>query len=397
MTTLPTPAERLHRTALNPFAALNQKLQAMTAAGQNVIRLDIGSPDLPPPAAVIEALAQSAADPTHHGYMSYRGDPVYRRAVAAYYERRFGVTLNPDTEILPLIGSKEGLANISLAYLDRGDAAILPELSYPTYAAGAFLAGGDTLTIPMRAEENYLLNFDEPIAGIERAKLLWVNYPNNPTGAVASLDFYARALAFCRDHNLLLCSDNPYVDVTYDGYRAPSVMQIPDAKAQAVEFVSLSKSHNMAGWRLGACVGNTEALNKLLVVKSTIDTAQFRAIYDAGTVALNTVPESWIAERNERYAARRETLLAALPDLGLTAERPRATLYVWARITDGRTDREYAASALAETCVSITPGSTYGAAGDHYLRFSLGVSDARFTEALDRLREWYAHAVHARA
>ncbi len=395
MTTLPIPAERLHRTALNPFASLNQRLQAMTAAGQSVIRLDIGSPDLPPPAAVIEALAQSAADPTHHGYVGYRGDAGFRRAVATYYERRFGVALNPDTEILPLIGSKEGLVNMSLAYLDRGDAAILPALSYPSYSAGAFLAGGDVLTIPMRAEDDYLLDFDTPIPEIERAKLLWVNYPNNPTGAVASLEFYEQALNFCREHNLLLCSDNPYVDVTFDGFRAPSVMQVPDAKSQSVEFMSLSKSHNMAGWRLGACVGNAEAINKLLVVKSTIDTAQFRAIYDAGTAALNTTPESWLAERNARYAARRDTLLAVLPDLGLTAERPHGTLYVWAHITDGRTDREYAEAALTETCVSITPGSTYGPTGDHCLRFSMSVSEARLAEALDRLCEWHAHIVHA--
>lgn len=394
MTTLPTPAERLHRTSLNPFAALNQRLQAMTAAGQDIIRLDIGSPDLPPPKAVIEALAQSAANPTHHGYMSYRGDRGFRKAVATYYERRFGVTLNPDTEVLPLIGSKEGLVNISLAYLDHGDVAIIPELSYPSYSAGALLAGGDTLSIPMRANDNYLVDFDTPIEGIERAKLLWVNYPNNPTGGIASLEFYQRAVEFCREHSLLLCSDNPYVDVTYDGYCAPSLMQIPDAKAQAVEFMSLSKSYNMAGWRLGACVGNADVLNKLLVVKSTIDTAHFRAIYDAGTVALTVVPDSWVSERNARYAGRLDTLLAALPALGLTAERPRGALYVWARIADGRTDREYAESALAETCVSITPGSTYGPTGDHYLRFSLGVSEARLTEALDRLREWHTHAIH---
>jgi LL-diaminopimelate aminotransferase len=247
----------------------------------------------------------------------------------------------------------------------------------------------------MRAEDDYLLDFDAPIPEIERAKLLWVNYPNNPTGAVASLEFYERALAFCRAHHLLLCSDNPYVDVTFDDYRAPSVMQFPDAKSQSVEFMSLSKSHNMAGWRLGACVGNAEALNKLLVVKSTIDSAHFRAIYDAGTAALNTTPESWLAERNARYASRRDTLLSSLPDLGLTAARPLGTLYIWAHIADGRTDREYAESALTETCVSITPGTTYGPTGDHYLRFSLGISEARLAEALDRLREWHAHTVRA--
>jgi LL-diaminopimelate aminotransferase len=387
---LPQTAERLHRTTLNPFAAINQRLQMMTAAGQSVIRLDIGSPDLPPPGRVVDALSRSAANPAHHGYSSYRGDGTYRRAMAEYYAQRFGVSLDPDNEVLPLIGSKEGIANLSLAYLDRGDAALVPAISYPTYAAGALLAGAETIILPMRPEDGYLPDLTAPVPGIERAKLLWVNYPNNPTGATATLAFYEQALAFCVKHNLILCSDNPYADVTFDGYRAPSALEIPGAKERTVEFTSLSKTYNMAGWRMGAASGNRDVLNELLRVKSNVDSASFRALYDAGTEALINTSEDWLAERNGRYAARRDLLMAALPDLGLRAEKPRATLYVWAKITDGRSEKEYAEEALDATSVSITPGTVYGVAGAGYVRFSLGISDSELSEALDRLREWHA-------
>ncbi len=393
MSQLPKPSARLARFPVNPFATLNQRLVELKAAGKDVIRLDMGSPDLPPPPAVIEALARSAADPSHHGYSAYRGDPGFRRAVAAYYERRFGVTLDPDTEVLPLIGSKEGLVNLSVTYLDAGDVALVPSLSYPSYIAGALLAGGDTISFPIRAENSYLPDFDEPFPGIERAKLLWLNYPNNPTGAIAGLDTFERALEFCRAHNLLLCSDNPYVDVTFGSYRAHSVMEIPDAKDSAIEFMSLSKSHNMAGWRLGACVGNRTVIDNLLMIKSTFDSAQSRPIYDAGSEALNNTPQSWIDARNARYEARRDQIIAALPTIGLTADVPQGSLYVWARLLDGSLDRDYTDSALSEASVSLTPGSTYGEAGRHYVRFSLGVSEQRLDEALDRLREWYR--VHA--
>ena len=391
-TALPLTAERMHRTTLNAFAALNQRLQAMIAAGQSVIRLDMGSPDLPPPGAVIDTLTASAADPGHHGYMSYRGDPAFRRAIAAYYERRFGVSLNADREVLPLLGSKEGLVNLSLAYLDRGDAALISEISYPSYVGGTLLAGGDVILLPMRAENGYLLDLNGPIPGIERAKLLWVNYPNNPTGATATLEFYEQALAFCEAHNLILCSDNPYADVTFDGYRAPSALQVPGAKARTVEFTSLSKTYNMAGWRIGAATGSAEVLDELLRVKSNVDSAHFRAIYDAGSNALQATSADWIAERNARYAARRDMLIAALPDIGLMADPPRATLYVWAAITDGRSDIAYTSEALEKAGVSITPGTVYGQAGAGFVRFSLGIAESALDEALDRLRTWHAHS-----
>lgn len=389
MNKLPTSAARMDRFGLNPFATLNARLTKLKAQGRDIIRLDMGSPDLPPPDAVVNALARSAANPTHHGYSSYRGDADFRKAVAAYYERRFGVTLDPATEVMPLIGSKEGIVNLTMAYIDRGDAVIVPELSYPSYVAGALMAGGDAITIPMRAEDRYLLDFEAPITGIERAKLLWLNYPNNPTGATADLAFFGRAVEFCRAHTLLLCSDNPYVDVTFDGYRAPSALQVPGAKDCTVEFMSLSKSHNMAGWRLGACVGTKTALDNLLHIKSTQDSASFRAIYDAGSEALNNTPLSWIDERNARYQKRRDQILAALSDIGLEpTDPPKGSLYIWTKVMGDQTDIEYTHAALNEANVSVTPGGTYGEAGRHYVRFSLGVSEARLDEALNRLREW---------
>lgn len=393
MSQLPSPAYRLQNFALNPFAALGQRIVEMNAAGRDVIRMDAGSPDLPPPPAVIDALAKSAADPTHHGYGNYRGDPAFRQAVADYYQRRFDVTLDPATEVLPLLGSKEGISNLSLAYLDRGDAMLQSSIAYQTYSAGAQLAGAEIINLPVRPGNGYLPELDEAIPGVERAKLLWVNFPNNPTGALAPLRFYEDASAFCAKHNLLLCSDNPYFDVMFDGFKAFSVLQVPGAKDHAVEFMSLSKSHNMAGWRIGACVGNRDVLNTLLITKSSIDSAHFRAIYDAATAALTTTPDSWIEARNQKYAARRDKVITALPEIGLQADIPHGTLYVWARILHDMTDRQYVDEALSQAAVSLTPGTTYGRDGLHYVRFSLGVPDARLEEALNRLREWYR--VHA--
>src|SRR5712692_5388407 len=319
MSNLPKRAYRLDHLPPYEFAIIGQRIQEMTAAGKDVIRLDIGSPDLPPPQPVIEALKRSASDVTHYQYGSYRGDPNFRKAVANYYGRRFGVTLDPDREVLPLIGSKEGIVNMAMAYLDRGDTAIVPDICYPAYRMGARLAGGDVITVPLDPDEGYLPNFAAIQGDISTAKLLWVNYPNNPTGAIAPLEFYEEAVAFCRQHHLLLCSDNPYCEVVYNGYVAPSALQVNGAKDYTVEFMSLSKTYNLAGWRIGACVGNREALDNLLNIKSNIDSGHWRSIYDASAVALNETPQSWIDERNERYRLRRDRILAAAPDIGAEA------------------------------------------------------------------------------
>ncbi len=388
MSHLPKRANRLDHLPPYGFAIIGQRILDMTAAGKDVIRLDIGSPDLPPPDPVIEELKQSASNPHHYQYGSYRGDPAFRAAVADYYKRRFDVDLHPFHEVLPLLGSKEGLVNLALAYIDRGDAAIIPDIGYPAYMMGTIMAGGSVIEMPLDPDNGYLPNFDGIKGDISQAKLLWINYPNNPTGAVADLAFYEQAVAFCRDHNLLLCSDNPYCEVVFDGYKAPSVLEVPGAKDCTVEFMSLSKTYNMAGCRIGACVGNREALNHLLNVKSNIDSGHWKAMYDAATYAINTTPQSWIDERNMRYRTRKQRILDVLPQIGLEAFASPASLYVWARVLEGN-DESYVSRALEEAQVALTPGTLYGQAGAGWVRISLSVPEERLDAALARLREWY--------
>jgi LL-diaminopimelate aminotransferase len=392
MNQLPKRAYRLEHLPPYGFAILGQRIIEMTAAGRDIIRLDIGSPDLPPPPEAIAALVESAQNVKHYQYSSYRGDPAFRKAVAAYYARRFGVELHPDKEVLPLIGSKEGIVNFSLAYLDRGDIALVPNIAYPAYEMGARLAGAEVCYMPLDSENGFLPALEKIACDLSRAKVMWLNYPNNPTGAVADVAFYERALAFCRRHNILLCSDNPYAEVVYDGYTAPSALQAHGAKNHAVEFMSLSKMFNVAGWRLGAMVGSSEALENLLTVKSNIDSGHWKAVYDGGTAALNKVPQTWLDERNAKWGARREKILAALPTIGLEAFKSPASLYVWAKLRDDCAypdEVTYCDNALEETGVSVTPGTMYGPGGQRHVRFSLGVADDRLDEALNRLREWY--------
>jgi LL-diaminopimelate aminotransferase len=389
MSHLPKVSYRLEVLPPYGFAVIGQRIAEMTAAGKDVIRLDIGSPDMSPPDRVIEALSESARKPNAYQYGSYRGDAAFRRAVAGYYKRRFDIEVDPDKEVLPLIGSKEGIVNFTLAYVDRGDAVIVPDIAYPAYSMGARLAGGDVITIPLKAENNYLIDFDAIEGDISRAKILWVNYPNNPTGAVADLAFYEKAVEFCKAHNLILASDNPYAEIVFDGYKAPSALQARGAKDCTVEFMSMSKTYNLAGWRLGAAIGPREAIEALLVVKSNIDSGHWKSIYDAATVAINETPQLWIDERNAVYAARREKILNTLPEIGLETYKTPASLYVWAKVLSGD-ELAYCNAALSEGLVAVTPGNIYGDGGKGYVRFSLGgVPTERLEEGLTRLKEWY--------
>lgn len=388
---MPTPAARLTSLPPYPFALLNQRVRELNQKGYDVIGLDIGSPDMPPPDTVIEALYQSARQPGHHGYAGYKGTPEFRAAVAAYYQRRFGVKVDPEKQVLPLLGSKEGIVNLSLAYLDRGDVALVPDIGYPAYSLGTLLAGGEVYWMPMREELAYLPDLEAiPADVLRRAKLMWINYPNNPTGATAELDFYQRAADFCKRLDILLASDNPYVEVTFDGYTAGSALQADGAMDSSIEFVSFSKSHNMAGWRLGAAVGNIEAIKTLLTVKSNVDSGHFQAVYDAGITAfdLDHVSQAWIDERNAVYQRRRDCIIEALPHIGLSAQPPKGSLYVWGGVLDGD-GAQYAEAALMHAHVSIAPGAIYGPGGTNYVRFSVGVPDDRLDEALQRLKKWY--------
>ncbi len=388
---MPTPAKRLKTLPPYAFAVLTQRVRELNAQGLDVIGLDIGSPDMPPPASVIEALDESASHPGHHSYGGYKGTAEFRAAIADYYRYRFGVMVDPEIQVMPLIGSKEGIVNLSLAYLDRGDLSLVPEIGYPSYTLGAHLAGADVCEVPTNESGGYLPDFAAiPADALARAKLLWVNYPNNPTGATAELDFYQRAVDFCNQHNLLLASDNPYVEVTYDGYVAGSALQADNAMDCTIEFMSFSKSYNMAGWRLGAAVGSPEAIKTLLQIKSNMDSGHFRPIYDAGIIAIEQVGREWIDQRNAIYQHRRDMILAALPEIGLSAIKRKGSLYVWAHVQAGD-GAYYAEQALSHAHVSVAPGEIYGAAGKNYVRLSVGIPDDRLEEALARLKKWYAN------
>jgi LL-diaminopimelate aminotransferase len=370
------------------FAGLEKRLAEIVAAGKDVIRLDIGSPDQPPAPHIIEALYQSAKDPTHHGYAGFFGTPQLRKAIADYYLRRFDVQLDPKTEVLPLIGSKEGIFNLAWAYVDPGDVVLIPDPGYPTYTSGALLAGGEICSVPLDEVHGWLPDFSAiSQASLVRAKILWLNYPNNPTTATASLGFFEQAVAFARENNILLVHDNPYCDVCFDGYVAPSLLQAPGAKEIAIEFNSLSKSYNMGGWRMGMAVGNPETIGALSRLKTNIDSGIFRAIQDAAVEAL-AGDQEWLSERNDVYAHRRDIVLKALPAAGMSAQTPKSTIYVWAKVPGGATSAEFCNQLLEETGVSITPGLAFGKQGEGYVRISLGQKTERIVEAMERLKNF---------
>ncbi|NWF69675.1 MAG: aminotransferase class I/II-fold pyridoxal phosphate-dependent enzyme [Chloroflexi bacterium] len=387
---MPIPAARLNQLPTYVFAIIGERIRQLRAQNIDVIRLDIGSPDLPPPDIVVEKLAQSAQQKEHHGYTDYKGTPDFRVAVAEHYKRRFGVELNPETEVLPLLGSKEGIVNLALAYIGPGDLVLVPDIGYPSYSMGARLAGGEVHWVPILPENGFLTDFDSiPLEAAAQAKLLWVNYPNNPTGAVASADYYQRAVDYCRDHDIILASDNPYIDIVYDGGPSLSALQADGAKEWVVEFMSFSKSYNMAGWRLGAAVGSATALKHLLKVKSNMDSGHFKPVYDAGIAALTHTTPEWAAERNRIYQGRRDRVMAALPQIGLRADAPKGSLYIWAEVENGAV-AEYVEDALCSAHVALTHGEAYGPGGKRYVRFSLCGKDERLDEALERLKQWYS-------
>lgn len=384
-----TPSARLKNLPPYFFSVIGDRIRQMQADKIKVYRLDIGNPDMPPPSAVIESLATSASNPKNHGYNSYRGTPAFRRALAKHYQRRFGVTLDPDTEILPLLGSKEGIINITLAHLSKGDVALVPDIGYPAYAMGTRLAEAEVYWVKLDPERGYRPNLaDIPADILKRAKVLWINYPNNPTGAMITLDDYNQIANFCVEHEILLISDNPYVDVLFNSATAPSALQSSADRRNIVEFFSFSKSYNMAGWRLGAALGSKEAIDNLLAIKSNIDSAHFTPVYDAGITALDT-PQSWMDERNAIYQRRRDKIMEVLPHIGLSADKPMGSLYVWAKVLDGDATA-YVESAITNAHVSLAPGAAYGPGGDNYVRFSVGVADDELSEALDALKSWYS-------
>jgi len=368
------------------FAALDERRRAVEARGIEVISLGIGDPDLPAPPVVVETVQREAARPANHRYPRYDGLPAFRTAVAAYYGRRFGVALDPDREVLTVIGSKEGLAHLIWAYVEPGDVVLSPDPSYPVYHAHTGLAGGEVYPLPLTEERGFLPDLKAiPEDVLRRAKLLFINYPNNPTGAVADRAFLAEAVELCRQHDILLVSDAAYVEMTLEGEPAPSVLEVPGAKDVAIEFYSLSKPFNMTGFRLGAAVGNAGAIAALGRMKNNSDSGQWNAVQYAGAAALEQEPETFFRRMNEVYRARRDKLCLGLRSLGWDVPLPKATFYVWAKAPGG--DDQTFASQLLDAGVVVVPGSGYGRHGQGYVRLCLTVSENDIERVLTRLRE----------
>lgn len=374
------------------FAQVGAKIRALEAQGWRILRMDIGAPDGPPPPFVIETLRRRVQDPHVHAYSPYGGLPEYREAWAHYYEARFGVSLDPKTEVLGLIGSKEGIFHLVQALVDPGDVVLVPDPGYLTYQGAARVAGAEQVHLPLREDRGFFPDLESiPEDVARRARILWLNYPNNPTGATVTLEELARAVDFARRYNILVAHDAPYVDVVLEpGVRPPSILQVPGSKEVAVEFNSLSKRANMAGWRLGAVVGNPEALAALHRYKSQVDSSHFRPIMEAGAVALtDTRMDAWMEERNAVYRQRRDIILVHLDDLGLQATAPVAGMYIWARLPQGWDSMTYAQRLLEEAGVSVTPGVVFGPHGEGHVRISLGTATEVIEEAMERMLRWW--------
>ncbi len=383
------PADRIASFKPYFFASLVQKINGLKASGMDVIRIDMGSPDLPPADFIVDALEKSARKANTHGYSPNGGTPAFREAIANYYKTRFNVDLDPKSETLQLIGSKEGLFNLSEVLLNPGDVSLVPDPGYPVYSASGIIAGAEVVYLPLNRETGFLPDLDAiPEETARRAKILWLNYPNNPTGAIAPMAFLEKAVAFAKKYEIVLAHDAPYTDVCFDGYRAPSILEIPGAKDVAVEFNSLSKTYNMAGWRLGMALGNAQVINYLHTFKSQVDSSQFQPILDAGIAAL-AGDQSWLEERNEIYQHRRDVVLQGLRAAGFTVDTPPAAIYVWAQLPAGEKDSiTFCNRLLEETGVSTTPGIVYGQHGEGYLRISLGTATHRIEEAMERITRW---------
>lgn len=370
------------------FAEISKKIAAKRAQGVDIVTFGIGDPDLPTPRHILDALHEAAEDPVNHRYPESEGLPELRDAIARYYERRFEIHFDPQKETLPLIGSKEGIGHIALCFIDPGDVALVPDPGYPVYEIGTMFAGGESYRVDLKRENGWLPDLDAiPDDVARRAKVLWLNYPNNPTGAVADLDFFEKVVAWARKYDVAVLHDNPYCDVAYDGYRPVSIFQVPGAKDVAVEFNSWSKAYNMTGWRIGMVVGNASMVDALMRVKSNLDSGIPQAIQKMAIAAIDG-PQDVIDEHNAIYQRRRDRIVEVLRKCGLEVDVPKASLYVWAKLPEGVTSADYAARLIDETGVVVTPGRGYGVNGEGYIRLSVTTPDDRLEEGMRRLEAW---------
>jgi len=384
---MPRLSKRVESLPPYLFAEIERKVAARRAAGVDIISLGIGDPDTPPPEHIVAALQRAAADPANHQYPSNRGSVAFREAVASYYSGRFGVTLDTATEIVPLLGAKEGVANICLALLDTDDICLSADPGYPVYTTGPLLAGGKPVHMPLVPALDFKPDLDaiEP-AVLARAKMMYLCYPNNPTGAIADLDFFAKVVDFARRNDIVVVHDLAYADITFDGYVAPSFLSTPGAKDVGIELFSLSKTYNMTGWRIGAVVGNPDVVDAYWRLKTNIDSGMFGAVQAAGVAAL-TGPQDSVRELCRTYTRRRDLLVDALRTIGLHADPPKATIYLWVPVPEGHTSGSFADLVLSQADVIVSPGAAYGPSGEGYVRMSLTLPDARLEEAVRRIEQ----------
>jgi LL-diaminopimelate aminotransferase len=373
-------AKRLDAVPPYLFAELERKVTEAEQAGVDVISLGIGDPDLPTPPAVIEALAEAARDPRTHQYPTNHGTEEFRAAGAGFYRDRFGVELDPDGELIPVLGGKEGVGHIALACLDPGDVCLAPDPGYPPYTSGPVFAGATVHYLPLREESGFLPELDSA----PDAKLLYLNYPNNPTGATAELEFFEHAVQVARERDLIVVHDNAYSEVAFDSYRPPSFLEVDGAKEVGVEIFSLSKGWNMTGWRAGLVAGNPEIVERYRQLKTNLDSGMSEAVQHAAAIAL-TEEREFPREISEVYARRRDLLAGGLREVGLDVNVPRATPYFWVAVPEGHTSTSFTELMLEQASVLVSPGDSYGPSGAGYVRLSLTVPDSRLEEAVDRM------------
>jgi LL-diaminopimelate aminotransferase len=370
------------------FVEISRKIADKRAKGEDVVSFGIGDPDIPTPPHIIEKLCQSAHDPVNHRYPETEGLLPLRQAISTWYKKRFGVDLDPEKEVLPLIGAKEGIAHMSFCLIDSGDIALMTDPAYPVYSISTAFAGGEPYFLPLTRQNHFLPDLGSiPAPILKKSKVLWLNYPNNPTGAVAELDFFNRAIDFARTHNLVICHDGPYTEVAFDNYIPSSFLQAHGAREVGVEFHSFSKSYNMTGWRIGMVVGNAVLVDALKRFKSNLDSGIPQAIQYAAIEALNG-PQDCITAHNAIYQRRRDLIIEVLNNIGLEAVPPRSGLYIWAKVPEDYTSVEFAQDLLDQVSVVVTPGVGYGKSGEGYVRLSLTVPDASLVKGLSRLSGW---------
>ena len=379
-------AKRIEKLPPYLFAEIDRKVAEAKARGADIISFGVGDPDLPSPPHVIEALQKAAADPTTHQYPSYTGMPEFRESIAARYSRRIGETLDATEEVQPLVGSKEGIFHLPVAFIDPGDVALIPDPGYPVYETGTILAGGEAVLLPLTAANGFKPDLGAiPQDVLERATVLWLNYPSNPTAATVDKAFFKEAVDFAARNDLLLAHDAAYTEITFDGYVAPSVLEVEGAMEHAIEFHSLSKTYNMTGWRIGWVAGAPKAIEAMKRLKTNIDSGIFDAIQRAGIAAIDG-PQDYLEECVDRYRHRRDLLCDGLKSMGVVVEPPKGSIYVWVPVPEGHTSESYTTFLLDEADIVVAPGNGYGPSGQGFVRFSLTIADERLEEGVERLR-----------